>query len=65
MDVNLYVREMGTQKIVQTIAVHDASERKLERVEMGLLRHMDLGNFYVDTAEADAAIAAQPPDQEK
>lgn len=59
MDVKIYIREIGTDKLAATVPVHNASERRLERVENGLLRNMDLDKFYIDTDEADATLAAK------
>ena len=59
MDVNIYIREMDTAKLVKTIVVHDVTERKLERVEMGLMYKIDLDKFYVDTDDADAALEGE------
>lgn len=50
----VYVREQGTNEIVETIDVTDAkcTLRHLEKLERGLLRNMDTDRFFYDDEEA-------------
>lgn len=45
--VALEVVEIGTGKVVETVDVHDKPERMIDRVEMGMLRNMDLDRYSV------------------
>ena len=58
MSANIYVKRLGTNEVVDTIKFTGTSERKQERVMMGLLRNMDTDRFYADDSEVDAAIDA-------
>ena len=51
--MKIYIREFGTDKIVDTLDVSNKSERSIEKITMGLLRNMDTERFYVDTSEPD------------
>lgn len=44
----LLVRDLTTGEVVRRIDVSQKSERGAEKVEMGLLRQMDLDRFSVD-----------------
>ena len=47
--MNVYVRELGTRKIVRTIEI--ISPNSAEKVVLGLLRNMNTDKFYVDDDE--------------
>lgn len=53
---NVYVKRMGTGEVVHTVPVDlPCSERSQERMVMGMLRNMNLDEFYVDDDELDQA----------
>jgi len=45
--VALEVVEIETGKVVETVEVYDKPERMIDRVEMGMLRNMDLDRYFV------------------
>lgn len=51
--MNIYVRELGTQKIISTIDVTGRNARACERVTNGLLYNMNTERYYVDDSECD------------
>jgi hypothetical protein len=57
--VNVYVRRMVTGEIVKTIDVRRPSERNHEKFLMGLMRNMNLEDYWVDDSEV--TLAEQQP----
>ena len=55
---NIYIRDMKDRSIVRTIKF-EGGERKLDRVERGLIRQTDTDRFIVDTSEVDDALEAE------
>ena len=53
MSINLYVKCIGTNVIIHTVAVSHPSARKVERVVRGMLINMNRDEFYIDDSEAD------------
>lgn len=52
--MNIYVRTMdGT--VVRTIDVTGRSPRMATKIVLGLMRNMDLDNYFVDDSEIDQA----------
>lgn len=50
--MKLEVVELGTMKVVKVVEVQEpASESKIDKVEMGMLRNMDLERFSVRRQE--------------
>lgn len=50
--VALEVVELETGKVIETVDVHGKPERMIDRVEMGMLRNMDLDRFSVRRKKA-------------
>jgi len=63
MSRELRVVEMQTGKTVRVVAIQDgASESHVQKVEMGLLRRIDLDRFYVvDSKDEDTPQVTPPP----
>jgi DnaJ-class molecular chaperone len=60
MGRELRVVEIATGKAVHVVAIHDgASDRYVEKVEMGLLRRIDLDRFCVEDSKDDSKKARQ------
>ena len=56
---NVYVRDFQTRGIVDTIET-DKTGSALDKMLMGLLRNMDLGNYYVDDSECEKSLPDVP-----
>ena len=67
MGRELRVVEIETGKVVSVIPIQDgASDRHVEKAEMGLLRRVDLDRFYVvDSKHDDVEKVAPTPRPEK
>ncbi len=53
----VYVRDFKTRSIIKEIEVHyPPDSRAYEMFEMGLLRNMDLDNFYLDDEEYQKTV---------
>lgn len=63
MKRELRVVEMETGKVVHVIPIQDgASDRHVEKAEMGLLRRIDLDKFFVeDSKDDDKKTVPAPP----
>ena len=53
----VHVRELKTRDIVKSIEFTEAlTQRNLDRVEAGMLRHLDLDKHFIDTVVVEMAI---------
>jgi len=51
--VYLYVRNLETNEIVDSIEIKNLSEDHVEKVMRGLLRNMNTDRYFVDDSEVD------------
>ena len=49
----LYVRRIDNNEIVHKVGVSAVGEDYIERVMRGMLRNMNIDDFYIDDSEAD------------
>lgn len=55
---NIYVKDLETHEVVHTI-LFEGGPRKLEKVEMGLMRQMDLDRFFADASEIESQFTEE------
>jgi hypothetical protein len=49
-----------TGTVVKRIDVTGSSERQIEKVEMGLLRNMNLDSYHTNDAESESPLETEP-----
>lgn len=50
------MRRLSNREIVHSVEVSNPTERKVERVVLGMLRNMNTDEYFVDDSEADEVI---------
>lgn len=47
----IQVKTMGAGEVVHEVDITGRSEREVERIEMGMLRNMNLDGYYIGVAD--------------
>lgn len=50
---DLVVRRLGNDEEIHRVKIHDLSERSVEKVMRGMLRNMNIEEYYIDDSEVD------------
>lgn len=50
----IHIRDMATSAAVKSIGLTSLSERYVEKVIAGVMRNMNLEDYYVDDSEVEA-----------
>ena len=51
----LRIRRFDTREIVHSVGVRSLQHRHVERVMLGIMRNMNLEDYFVDDSEVDEA----------
>ncbi len=50
---SLHIRELGTNKLIHSVPLRSTSGRYVDKVMMGMLRKVNLNEYWIDDSEFD------------